>query len=70
MVYQLIVDSIGFGEELLLPVAPAVRGGLMLFLLLLQCSLCRLHLTLQLQFLLDQQLFGFSQLNQLLEMNR
>lgn len=57
--YQLILDLLGLGEELLLSLLPAVLGGLVLFLLLLEGTLSPLHLTLQLQFLLDQQLFGF-----------
>lgn len=64
--YQLLLDPLGLCEELLLSLAPAVPGGLVLFLLILQGLLCGLHLTLQLQFLLDQQLFGFPQLYQLL----
>lgn len=64
--YQLIVDFLCLVEELLLSLAPAVPGGLVVFLLLSEDSLSCLQLTLQLQLLLDQQLFGFPQLAQLL----
>lgn len=68
--YQFILDLLGLGGELLLSLVSAVPSGLVLFLLLLKGTLCCLHLTLHLQFLLDQQLFGFPQLSQLLKRNK
>lgn len=68
--YQLIVDFLCLVEELLLPLAPAVPGGLVVLLLLFEGSQSCLLLGLQLQLLLDQQLLGFPQLAQLLNNNR
>lgn len=65
--YQLILDGFCLGEVLLLSLAHTVSGGLMLLLLLFKDLLRCLHLTLQLQLLLDQQLFGFLQVAQLLK---
>lgn len=64
--YQLIMDFLCLVVELLLSPAPAVPGGLVVFLLLFEGSLSCFQLTLQLQLLLDQQPFGFPQLAQLL----
>lgn len=67
--HQLVLNLPGLGQELLFSLLPAVPGGLVLLLLLLQRLLGLLYLTLQLQLLLNQQLFGFLQLAHFLKVN-
>lgn len=68
--YQFILNIFDLGEELLFSLPTAVFGGLVLLPLLLQVALCCFHLSLQLQLLLNQQLFGFLQVAQLLNSNK